>query len=234
MRSVPRSRSRTRHGDAVAILLEREHLGAVAQRRAELECAVAQDRLEHVLVDEDSHRRAVALHSLVQVMDIDRDLATGQRLDGDDPPARAVGLERLRADPLLKSELPHDLKRPHLKVPSTRVDRRAGMTLQHQRRDAVVTEQRRSRQADETAADDQDGNIVHPPDPIATGCESGIGSYRNRIRRGRPIRVADDHRLKRGRAASCRCPTAAARSPSSRLSRFPARGAGKKPCGVRM
>ena len=77
-------------------------LRAVAQPGAELERALAQDRLEHVLVDEDAHGRAEALDALVELLDVDAELAAGERLDGDDAAGRAVHLERLRADPLAR------------------------------------------------------------------------------------------------------------------------------------
>jgi hypothetical protein len=103
---------------AVVVLLDGDRLGAVADRRAERERALADDRLERVLVDEDADGRAEALDALVELVDVGGELASGERLDRDDAARRAVGLERLRAHPLLEPHLADHLHRAQLEVPA--------------------------------------------------------------------------------------------------------------------
>jgi hypothetical protein len=131
-----------------------------AHRRPELERALAQDRLERVLVDEHAHRRAEALDALVELVHVGGELAAGERLDGDDAAGRAVGLRRLGAHAVLEPHLAQQLHRAQLEVPGARVDRGAGVALGRQRRDAVVAQQHRGRQPHEAAADDQDGDFL--------------------------------------------------------------------------
>ena len=149
---------RDRH--AVVVLLDGDRLGAVADRRAELERALAQQRLERVLVDEDADGRAEALDALVELLDVGGELASGERLDRDDAARRAVGLQRLRAHALLEPHLADHLHRAQLEVARARMDRRARVALHRQRRHAVVAEQHRRRQTHQAAADDQDGNLL--------------------------------------------------------------------------
>ncbi len=77
-----------RGGDAVGVLHERAALSPVAQLRAQLPGALAEDRLQRVLVDEHPDRGAELLHPGVQVGEVAGDLAAGERLDVVDP---AVG-----------------------------------------------------------------------------------------------------------------------------------------------
>ena len=151
------------HGrDAVGVLLQRRHLGAVAQLGPELESLLAEERLEDVLVEEQPRRRREALDALVEVRDVDGVLLAGERLDGVDPTARVVHGERRLACALLQPDLAQDLHRPNLEVPGARVDRGAGVALDGQRLDAVAGEQQGGRQPDEAAADDQDrGLLLH-------------------------------------------------------------------------
>ena len=176
-----RSRSRGRAASTVtpsSSCSSGDRLGAVADRRAELDRPLAQDRLQHVLVDEDAHGRAEALDALVELLDVGGELAARERLDGDDAARRAVGLQRLRAYPLLEAHLPQHLHRAQLEVSGARMDRRAGVALHRQRRHAVVAEQHRRRQTHQAAADDQDGNLLvrHGVtlDAPATICTNGI------------------------------------------------------------
>ena len=149
---------RDRH--AVVVLLDGDRLGAVADRRAELERALAQERLERVLVDEDADGRAEALDALVELLDVGGELAAGERLDRDDAARRAVGLQRLRAHALLEPDLAEHLHRAQLEVAGARMDRGAGVALHRQRRHAVVAEQHGGRQAHQAAADDQDRDLL--------------------------------------------------------------------------
>jgi hypothetical protein len=144
----------------VVVLRKADRLRTVEHRGPELERPLAQQRLEHVLVDEDAPGRAEPLNALVQLLDVGGELATRERLDGDDAPRRAIRLQRLRADPVLEPELAKYLHRPKLEVSCSRVDRSAGVALHRQRRHAVVTEQHGGRQPHEAAADDQDGHFL--------------------------------------------------------------------------
>ena len=145
---------------AVVVLIHGDRLGAVADRRAELERALAQQRLQRVLVDEDADGGAEALDALVELLDVGGELAPGERLDRDDAAGRAVGLQRLRAHPLLEPHLADHLHGAQLEVPRARMDRRARVALHRQRRHAVVAEQHGRRQTHQAAADDQDGNLL--------------------------------------------------------------------------
>src|ERR671933_75598 len=82
------------------------------------------------------------------------------RLDRDDAARRAVRLRGLRAHSLLQPHLAQRLHGAELEVAGARVDRRAGVALDRQRRDAVVAEQHGGRQADHAAADDQDRDLL--------------------------------------------------------------------------
>ena len=145
-----------RGGDPVVVLLERDDLGAVAQVGPELERLLPQDRLEHVLVQEQPRRGRQPLDALVEVGDVDRVLLAGQRLDGVDAAARVVHAQRRLAGALLEPRLAQDLHRADLEVTGARVDGGAGVALGGDRADAVAAEQHRGRQADQAAADDQD------------------------------------------------------------------------------
>jgi hypothetical protein len=101
----------------------------------------------------------VALDALVEVGHVRRELAAGERLHGVDPAPRVVHPQRRRARGLLEAELPEDLHRADLEVARAGVDRGAGMALDRQGRDAVVAEQRRGREPDQAAADDEDGDV---------------------------------------------------------------------------
>ena len=145
---------------AVVVLIDGDRLGAVADRRAELERALAQNRLERVLVDEDADGGAEALDALVELLDVGGELASRERLDRDDAARRAVGLQRLRAHPLLEPHLADHLHRAQLEVSRARMDRRARVALHRQRRHAVVAEQHGRRQTHQAAADDQDRDLL--------------------------------------------------------------------------
>src|SRR5690606_28604843 len=62
--------------------------------------------------------------------------------------------------------LAQDLDRADLDVAGARMDGRAGVAFDYERLDAVRAEQRRRREADQAAADDQDGNFV----PVRLTC----------------------------------------------------------------
>ena len=57
---------------------QRDALDSVAQARAELLRASAENRLEHVLVDEQPQRRAELLDAGVEVGEVAGDLAAGE------------------------------------------------------------------------------------------------------------------------------------------------------------
>ena len=149
-----------RDRDAVVVLLEGDGLRPGPHRRPELERALAQQRLQDVLVDEDAHGRAEPLDALVELLDVRCELASGQRLDSDDSACRAVRLQGLRAHARFEPELPQQLHRPQLEVARPWMDRGAGMALHRQRRHPVVAEQRGGRQAHQAAADDQDRDLL--------------------------------------------------------------------------
>ena len=179
---------------AVVVLIHGDRLGAVADRRAELERALAQQRLERVLVDEDADGGAEALDALVELLDVGGELAPRERLDRDDAARRAVGLQRLRAHPLLEPHLADHLHRAQLEVARARMDRRARVALHRQRRHAVVAEQHGRRQTHQAPADDQDRDLLvsHGAtlDAPATMCQLNLvirGIHRsNEPRRPRP------------------------------------------------
>ncbi len=149
---------RRRH--AVRVLIQGDRLGAVAERRTELERPLAQDRLQSVLVDEDPDGRAEALDALVELLDVGGELAARERLDRDDAARRAVGLQRLRAYPLLEPHLPDRLHGAQLEMSGAWMDRCARVALHRQRRHAVMAEQHGRRQTHQAPADDQDGNLL--------------------------------------------------------------------------
>ena len=130
------------HGThAGGVLLERRELRAIAQLRTELLRALAQHRLEHVLVDEEPPCRAAVADPNVEIRDEPRELFARERLDGDDAALRVVGLERLAAHFRLEADLAHDLDGPDLEVARARMDRGSRMALDRERAHAVPREQ---------------------------------------------------------------------------------------------
>jgi len=139
----------------VGVLLETDELGAVVQVRAELPGAPVKQRFEALLGDEEAPARAVGFEPGVDVGHEERELAAGERFDEVDPAVgaelRAARLEdrRLEADPAV------GLHRADVEIARARVDRGAGVLLDHGRTHAVMAEERRRRQPDEASADDQ-------------------------------------------------------------------------------
>ena len=152
-----------RDGDAVLVLLEPDRVDPVAQLRAELERPFAQQGLERVLVEEQAVRGAEALDPLVDVGDVDRELAAGERLDRVDPAARVVGAQRRLACRVLEPDLAQDLHRAQLEVPGAGVDRGTRVALYGERPHAVMAEEHRGGQPDEAAADDRGHRSLRPP-----------------------------------------------------------------------
>ena len=119
--------------------------------------------LKRILVDEQAYGGAELLDPGVQVGEVARDLAAGERLDVVDAAVRVVLLLTPAADRLLEPGRPQDLDRAQLEVTRARVDRRAGVPLDGQATDPVEPQEQRGRQPDEAAADDQDiGVVAHP------------------------------------------------------------------------
>ena len=150
-------------GDPGGVLRQRRALHPVAKLGAELLGPGPEDRLERVLVDEQPHGRAELLDARVQVREVARDLAPGERLDVVDAAVGVVLLLPLAPDLLLEPGRAKDLDRAQLEVAGARVDRRARMSLDRQAADPVEAEEQRGREADQAAADDQNiGVIAHP------------------------------------------------------------------------
>jgi hypothetical protein len=122
--------------------------------------APAQDRLEGVLGDEQPPRRAELLHPGVQIAHVGRGHAAFDRLHRADPAVREVVLLRFTLDGLLESDAPQQLERPQLEVTGAGADRGAAVTLDGERRHAVMGKEQRSGETDQAAADDQNGDLV--------------------------------------------------------------------------
>ncbi len=152
-------------GDAVLILLERHQLGGVAHRRAQFLRAVANERLEALLGHEQARRRTDRGDAFIEVGDVGRDLPAGERLDGIDA---AVGIElffRRRFDAGLKPDGAQHLERAQMKMPSARMNGGAMVAFHRKRRHPMPGEERRRREPDQAAADDQHIGFDHlrPP-----------------------------------------------------------------------
>ncbi len=158
-------------GHAFGVRLERHELGAVLEARAELLDPLPQNRLEADLRDEDSCRRAQILDALVDVPEVPVDLAASEGLDRhdravlDELPAR--GLDDLVLDARAAVQLDGSL----IDERGTRMNGRTTMPLDDQRGNPVLSEEQRRRQADQTAAGDQDGYVViaHDSAPALVG-----------------------------------------------------------------
>ena len=147
-------------GRSVLVLVERDQLRRVLEPRAELVGVPAEDRLEPDLGDEQPGRRAQGLVALVDVAEVVLELLAGQALDRDDR-AVLLELEVGRLDDLrFEADASVDLDRPLVEHRRPRVDRRARVPLDGQRRDALRGQKERGRQPDQAAADDQDRNLV--------------------------------------------------------------------------
>ena len=168
-----------RHRRTIVILLERRRLDAIAYGRAERHRFLAQDRLEHVLVDEHAHRRAESLDALVELLHERGELLAGQRLDRDDPADGVVGLGRRLAHRPLEPDLAQHLRRAELEVSRARVNRSAGMALDDERGDAQIAEQQGARQPDQAPADDQHRCLLlRHVRLLSVRCGDAIRAYR--------------------------------------------------------
>ena len=76
------------------------------------------------------------------------------------PPVGWYVVKRRRPDDVLEAHLAEHLHRPQLEMPRARMDCRATVAFDRQRRHTEVAEQHRGRQPDQAAADDQDGRLV--------------------------------------------------------------------------
>src|SRR5690606_25887105 len=118
--------------DAFTVVPEARHLRAIAQLGAELLGAPAQNRLEHVRVDEEAARGAAAVDARIEIRDEPRQLLAGQRLDGHDAALGIVGLARFLPRLGLETRLAQNLYRADLEVAGARMNRRAGVALDGQ------------------------------------------------------------------------------------------------------
>ena len=142
-------------GDAGLVLLEIDQLAAVVQLRAELGRAAVEQRLEALLGHEEPPARAVGLEPGVDARHEQRQLAPGEQFDQVDA---AVGAELLVAgleDRRLEPDPAIGLHRADVEIARARVDRGAGVLLDDLRGDPVMPEERRRREPDQAAADDQ-------------------------------------------------------------------------------
>jgi len=145
--------------DAVRVLLERDTLGRKQHPRAKLFRALLERRLERVLRQEDTHRRADVANTVVEICDVVRRSATRQGLDTDN--ARVLNELRFRlgAYDLLQSDAAEDFHRALGDRSGAWVNRRASVMLNDKGRHPVMPQQQRRRHADHAAADDQDWNL---------------------------------------------------------------------------
>ncbi len=144
---------------AVVVLLEEDGLGCMLDTRPEPRSGAGQDRLEPDLRHEHARRGADVLDALVDEAEVPVELLPAEAVDGHD---RAVLDELARGglfDRLLQADRAVGLDRALADERGSRVDRRAAVPLEHERRNAVVAQEDRSRQPDEAAADDQDRNV---------------------------------------------------------------------------
>ena len=148
-------------GDAAGVLLERNQLGCVAHRRAELFGARANERLQALLGHEQTGRRTDRGDAVVEVGDIGRDLPAGERLDGVDAAVRIELLLGGGPHPVFEPDGTEHLKGAQMKMPGARMDGGAVVTLDRQVRHAVPGEECRGGQPDQAAADDEDIGLDH-------------------------------------------------------------------------
>ena len=148
-------------GNAAGVLLERNKLGCIAHRRAELFGARANERLQALLRHEQSGGRTDRGDALVEVGDIGRDLPAGERLDGVDAAVRIELLLGGSPHPALQSDGAQHLEGAQMKMPGTRMDGGAVVTLDRQVRHAVPGQECRGGQPDQAPADDKDIRLDH-------------------------------------------------------------------------
>ncbi len=144
----------------VSALVERDEVGAEQVLGTELGRAPPQDGLKPDLGDEQARRGAQVLDSLVVRAVEVLELLAAEALDRHD---RAALLELARRGPfdlLLETDGAQDLHRPLVERGRARMDRRADVALHHEVRHSVLCEEHGGRQADEAAADDEDGEMA--------------------------------------------------------------------------
>src|SRR4029453_5742987 len=130
-----------RGGDALRILLERDDLRGVLHLGTDLLRLPEQHRLQADLGDEQPRARAELLDALVDVLEVVLELLAAEALDGDD---RTVLDELSRGrlcDLLLDPDRAVVLHRPLVHECCPRVDRRADVALDDERRDAPSAEE---------------------------------------------------------------------------------------------
>ncbi len=150
------------HGDAdsALVLAQINDLRALNDRGAGFPCAVAKDRLEARLVEKQAAAGADRFNPLVQVPNDVRQFAARQAIHRDDGALRHEVPRRSLPHAALDSDGTEHFQRAHVEECRARQRRTFPQALDGHRRNTLVREECRGRQADQPAARDQYGNFI--------------------------------------------------------------------------
>ena len=149
-----------RHRDAVRVLGEADDLAALDDFGADVLRAVAQDRLDSALADEQAPARAqCVVDSDVEPGDDVGELPPRQGVHADDRTLGEELLLGLRLHLVFDARGAKELDRPEVEVRRPGQRRSAAKSLDNERRHAVLCEEHRRGEPDEPSAGDDDWKL---------------------------------------------------------------------------